>query len=225
MFQFKYKGKYDCLIPKDVFETYVQDLYNDMKKRFNVTWSPKKFVVTMEMDPKRPRGWGGNTDYDRKTDIIYRLHLQLFGLPKKEQTFDILQMFFGNILRHEMLHFFIPSIKDNSCWSEGVTDFMTYWYTDTISENLSRLQREYKEITDSDYKAHKYGYITGFKKMNSLYTENKSLINDMKRIIKDFNMNSDSKKKEYTSSDIIDYNSKFKTFFIGKCNIHALHEL
>ena len=225
MFQFKYKGKYDCLIPKDAFEKYVQDLYNDMKKRFNITWSPKKFIVTMEMDPKRPRGWGGNTDYDRKTDIIYRLHLQLFGLPKKEQTFDILQLFFGNIVRHEMLHFFIPSVKDNSCWSEGVTDFMTYWYTDTISDNLSRLQREYKEITDSDYKAHKYGYITGFKKMNSLYTENKSVINDMKRIIKDFNMNSDSKKKEYTSSDIIEYNPKFKTFFIGKCNVHAPHEL
>lgn len=224
MFEFKYKGKYDCLIPKDVFEKYVEDLYNDMKKRFNVTWSPKKFIVIMEMDPKKQQGWGGTRDITVEYNI-FKLTLQLHGFPKKEQTFDILQIFFGNILRHEMLHFFIPYVKDNSCWSEGVTDFMTYWYTDTISENLSRLQREYKEITDSDYKAHKYGYITGFKKMNSLYTENKSVINDMKRIIKDFNMNSDSKKKEYSSSDIIEYNPKFKTFFIGKCNIHALHEL
>ena len=45
----------------------------------------------------------------------------------------------------------------------------------------------------------------------------------MKHLIKDFNKNDMIKKKEYTQQDIIDYNKKFKTFFIGKCNKHYVY--
>jgi hypothetical protein len=220
MFIFRYIGKFDCLISKNIFENYVENLYNNLKKCFNISWSPKKFIVIMEIDLKKKRGIGGCTDYDRKTDIIFRLHLQLFGYNKNDITFSILEKFFGYTLTHEMLHFFIPSVKNNSCWSEGVTDFMTFWYNNTISENLIKLTNEYKNITDPIYKKHKYGYITGFKKMAKLFKEDPSVINDMKHIIKDFNKNDMIKKKEYTEKDIINYNQKFKIFFNGKCNKH-----
>lgn len=224
MFQFIYKGRFDCIISKQEYETYVIKLYNDIKTRFNIKWSPKKFIVTFESDPNREKGIGGTTDYDRKTDIVYRMRLQLFGYPKKEQTFELMQEVFGYTLTHEMLHFFIPSVKDNSCWSEGITDFMTFWYTDKIEENLNRLTKKYKNIEDPIYKQHLYGYLSGFKKMTALYTENIGIIDDMKKLIKDFN-NDDAKKKIYTTPDIISYNPKFKTFFIGKCNNHIPHEL
>lgn len=225
MFDFRYIGKFDCLISKNVFENYVENLYNNLKKCFNILWSPKKFIVTIEIDPKKKRGIGGCTDYDRKTDIIFRLNLQLFGYNKNDITFSILEEFFGYTLTHEMLHFFIPSVKNNSCWSEGVTDFMTFWYNNTISENLIKLTNEYKNITEPIYKKHKYGYITGFKKMDKLFKEDPSIINDMKHIIKDFNKNDTIKKKEYTEKDIIHYNKKFKIFFTGKCNNHYKYEL
>ena len=83
MFQFIYKGRFDCIITKDIFEQHVKNLYNDIKKKFNITMDPKKFIVTMEIDSKKSKGYGGYTDYDRKTEIIYYLNLQLFGYPKK----------------------------------------------------------------------------------------------------------------------------------------------
>jgi len=225
MFHFIYKGKFDCLITKADFEIYVENLYNDMKKLFKISWNPKKFIITMEIDPTKEKGWGGNTDYDRNTDIIYKLTLQLFGFSKREQTFSIIQKLFGYTLTHEMLHVFIPSVQNNSCWSEGVTDFMTFWYTDTISENLTRLTEEYKNITDKEYKQHKYGYVKGFQKMAKLYEEDSSVIKDMKRIIKDFNKNDISKKNTYLKKDIIEYNPRFSIFFNGKCNTHFEHKL
>ena len=187
MFDFRYIGKFDCLISKNIFENYVENLYNNLKKCFKISWSPKKFIVTMEIDPKKRLGYGGCTNYDRKTDIVYKLNLQLFGYKISEITFSIIQKLFGYILTHEMLHFFIPSVKNNSCWTEGVTDFITFWYYNTINENLIKLTNEYKNITDPIYKKHKYGYITGFKKMDKLYKEDPLIINDMKHIIKDFN--------------------------------------
>jgi len=225
MFQFIYKGRFDCLITKEMFEAYVKNIYSKIQKELNITMVPKKFIVTMEMDSNKPKGYGGYTDYDRKTDIIYYLNLQLFGYPKKEQTFELMQGLFENILIHEMLHFFIPSVKNNSCWTEGVTEFMTFWYLDIIDETLLRLENEYKEIKDAKYKEHKYGYLIGFKKMVKLYNEDKTVINIMKKIIKDFNKNSESKQKEYLSSDIISYDKRFKTFFTGKCNHHIEHKL
>jgi hypothetical protein len=224
MFQFIYKGKFNCLITKDVFETHIEQLYDNMKKMFGISWSPKKFIVTMEIDPKKSKGWGGNTNYDFKTNT-FLLTLQLFGFSKNEQTISIIEKLFGYVLTHEMLHFFIPYVQNNSCWSEGVTDFMTFWYTDTISENLFRLKKEYKEITDPSYKQHKFGYLSGFKKMVKLYEDDPSVITDMKRIIKDFNKNDKNRQKIYTHKDIIEYNPKFVGFFIGKCNTHVKHEL
>ena len=97
---------------------------------------------------------------------------------------------------------------------------MTFWYHDTITENLSRLLHEYNEMTDEKYKAHKYGYITGLKKMVTLYNKDPSVMDDMKKIIKEYD-----RTKEYTATDIIAYNPKFKTFFIGRCNKHIPHDL
>ena len=55
MFQFRYIGKFDCLISKNVFENYVKNLYNNIKKCFQISWSPKKFVITMEIDPNKKK--------------------------------------------------------------------------------------------------------------------------------------------------------------------------
>jgi hypothetical protein len=218
MFHFIYKGKFDCLISKDTFEMYIQSLYYNIKRKFGVTYNPKKFTITMEMDGKDKRkGYGGNTNENYPN---YELRLQMFGFPKKEQTFDLLNSFFGNTVTHELFHLFIPSVQDNSCWSEGVTDFMTFWYHNTIFENLSRLQHDYNEITDEKYKAHKYGYITGLKKMVTLYNKDPSIMDDMKKIIKEYD-----RTKEYTAAHIIAYNPKFKTFFTGRCNKHIPHDL
>ena len=32
MFIFRYIGKFDCLISKNIFENYVENLYNNLKK-------------------------------------------------------------------------------------------------------------------------------------------------------------------------------------------------
>jgi hypothetical protein len=60
MFIFIYKGKYDCLISKKEFESYIKNLYFDMKKILNVKFTPKQFIVTMVMDAKKNQGWGGS---------------------------------------------------------------------------------------------------------------------------------------------------------------------
>jgi hypothetical protein len=230
MFQFIYKGRFNCLITKEIFESHVEETYNEMKRQLDVKWSPAKIIITMEMDPKRPRGWGGMTEYDSKTEIVFRLHLQLFGYSKKEQTFDVINQLFDYVLRHELLHFFIPSIKNNSCWSEGVTDFMTIFHKKgstegNLLEYLVHLNQLYKEADDEEYKQHKYGYLTGYKKMLSLYNEDASVVDDMYKLIKDRHKNNDTYKKEYTPSDIIAYNPKFKTFFLGRCNKHFVDKL
>lgn len=220
IFQFIYRGKYDCIINKNVFELYIKTLYNSIRKRLNVKFLPNKFIITMIMNPNKQKGWGGKTDnaiYD-----IFKLELQLYGYPKKLQTFEILQRFFGDIVRHEIFHFFIPYIENNSCWSEGVTDFMTFWYNGTINKKLKEYLDEYKLITDKTYKEHKYGYICGFQKMTKLFNNDHLIINDMMRIIQDFNKD---RKKKYTKNDIISYNNKFKIFFTKKCNEHIMHIL
>jgi len=229
MFQFIYKGRFDCLITKEVFESHVERMYNEMKRQLDVKWSPAKIIITMEMDPKRPRGWGGTTEYDSKKEIVFRLHLQLFGYSKKEQTFDLMNQLFDYTLRHELFHFFIPSIENNSCWSEGVTDFMTIFHKKgstegNLLEYLVQLKQLYKE-RDEEYKQHIYGYLSGYKKMLSLYQEDASVVDDMYKLIQDRHKNNDTYKKKYSPSDIIAYNPKFKTFFLGRCNKHFVHKL
>ena len=228
MFEFIYKGRFDCLITKGQFEAYVKNMYHNMKKYLRVTWSPNKIVVTMEVDPRRQKGIGGTTDYDRKTDIIFRLNLQLLGFPKKEQTFELMYAMFDYTLRHEMFHFFLPSVKDNSCWSEGVTDFMTHLFrrgsTDAnLTNALTELTARYHETTDEYYKAHLYGYVTGFRKMLALFRKDSAYIDDIFLLIRDRNKSDATYKKEYTAEDIIKYNSDFKTFFVGMCNKHIPH--
>ena len=218
MFQFRYIGKFDCIITKKEYELYIKNMYYNMKKIFNIKYSPKKIKIIMEMNPKKSQGWGGTREIysgDINSDI-YEMKLQLFGYPKKLQTFNILAKFFGHIITHEMFHFFIPFIINYDLWSEGVTDFMAAWYNNNISNHLSSMVREYKQITDPDYKLHKYSYLAGYKKMVKLYKEDESVINIMKKIIKDCNKNKSDKKKTYIKSDIIKYNPKFKVFFYKK---------
>jgi hypothetical protein len=224
MFEFIYKGKFDSLITKETFELYIRTLYADLKKLFRVTWSPKKFIVSMEINTTKPQGWGGNFEFDPTTSG-YKLNLQLFGYPKNKQTFAVIDKLFGHTLIHEMLHAFIPYLQNKSCWSEGVVEFMTFWYTDTIRENMARLAIEYKNITDQEYKQHKYGYLTGCKKMAALYFADPSVIEDMRRLIRDFNKDLESKKVQWTAADIVAYNPNFRTFFGGRCNQHIAHEL
>jgi hypothetical protein len=227
MFQFIYKGRFDCLITKEIFESHVKTTYTAMKQQLGVTWSPAKFVVTMETDPKRPRGIGGTTDYDRKTEIIFRLHLQLLGVPKKEQTFELMKQLFDYTLRHELFHFFIPSIQNNSCWTEGVTDFMTTLHTHGSTEGnllgfLAQMNQRYKEAKD-DYKQHLHGYLAGYKKMLTLFHEDASVVEDVYKLIRARHKNDETYKREYSPSDIIAQNPKFRTFFLGRCNTHIPH--
>ena len=204
---------------------YIQNLYHSIKKMFDITYDPKKFTIIMEMDgTDKRKGYGGHVE---EIYPNYKMLLQFFGVPKKEQTFEKLNNFFGHTVTHEMFHLFIPEVHENSCWSEGVTDFMAFLYVDivnhtaTINGTLSKLQRQYNEITDEKYKAHIYGYITGLKKMVTLYTKDESVFwDDMKKIIKEFD-----RTKTYTAADIIAYNPKFKTFFTGRCNKHIDYDV
>jgi len=223
MFEFIYKGKYDCIISKDIFELYIKTLYFDIRKKLNVKFKPNKFIVTMIMNPNKQQGWGGIIN--NKIYNIFKLELQLYGYPKKLQTFEILQRFFGDVVRHEIFHFFIPYVENNSCWTEGVTDFMTFWYNKTIDKKLKEYLDEYKLITNLPYKKHKYGYICGFKKMANLFKKDYLIINNIKKIIKDFNKMPNLRKKKYKKDDIISYNNKFKIFFTKKCNNHITHNL
>jgi len=226
MFHFIYKGKFDCLISKGTFEMYIQNLYHSIKKHCGITYNPKKITITMETDETRKKnmsGTSGWTDFGKKYPD-YEIVLHFFGYPKKEQTFDILNWFFEKIVTHELFHIFIPDILGNSCWTEGVTEFMMIWYNDivnntnTMREYNLELQHKYNEITDETYKAHRYGYITGFKKMAALYTKNPSVIEDIKKSMKERDY-----RKNYTDADIIAYNPKFKTFFTSRCNKHIPH--
>lgn len=61
--------------------------------------------------------------------------------------------------------------------------------------------------------------------MANLFNNNNLVINDIKKIIQDFNKNDKNRQKKYTKDDIILYNNKFKTFFVGKCNSHVAHVL
>jgi hypothetical protein len=142
------------------------------------------------------------------------LQLQLFGFSKKEQTGRILSQWLGgDTLIHEMLHFFLPAIDGNSCWSEGVVEFLTFWIQDSIEENLARSIREYNQIKDQAYKEHKYGYVIGFKKMNALYEKDQDIMQSISNLILDFNKNTETKKKIYSKFDILEYNPQFRVFF------------
>jgi len=214
--EFVYKGRFDCLVSKKTVEAYVKDLYLSLRSRFKVKWAPKHFVVIMEINPRKEKGWGGNNWYEGDT---FTLQMQLFGFPKREQTFRILQRWLGDTLTHEMLHLFIPSVQGNSCWTEGVVEFMTFWVQGTIRENLVKTMQEYKEITDEAYKQHKYGYVVGFKKMNALYEEDPGVLKVVSKMI------SDNTRKVYTKADILAYDARFRIFFTGGCNRHVPHNL
>ena len=58
MFQFRYIGKFDCIITKKEYELYIKNMYYNMKKIFNIKYSPKKIKITMEMNPKKSQGLG-----------------------------------------------------------------------------------------------------------------------------------------------------------------------
>lgn len=216
VFRFRYKGKFDWLISKEVFEAYCRHLYADLKRVFEVAWSPKEFRITVETDPKKPRGWGGNFQKDAAG---FHLDLQLFGCPKKEQTFTLLQSLLDHTLTHEMLHGFVPFVEGNACWTEGVVEFLTYWYYGKVRENLAVLEEEYAAMKDPVYKRHKYGYLEGVRKMARL--EN-AVLADVQRLVRDANRNV---QKVWTRQDVVAYNPKLAAFFGPKCNEHVPHKL
>ncbi len=220
-FVFQYKGKFDWLISKEVFEAYCRHIYAGLKREFQVAWSPKAFRITVETDPKKPRGWGGNFQQDAAG---FHLELQLFGCPKKEQTFTLLQSLLDHTLTHEMLHGFVPFVEGNSCWTEGVVEFLTYWYHGNVQENLAVLEEEYKAITDPAYKQHKYGYLEGVRKMAALCAKDARVLHDVKRLVRECNRNETNHFKVYTRQDVVAYNPGFAAFFGPKCN-HVPHTL
>ena len=133
---------------------------------------------------------------------------------------ELIQEMFEHTLRHEMFHFLIPSVKDNSCWTEGVVEFMTNLFRQhgsqkaNLESSLYRLTQTYNETTDIVYKEHLYGYVNGFKKMLKLFNEDPDILDDIR----------DTYKRPYSAADIIAYNPKFKIFFRGRCNKHVVHE-
>ena len=219
-FVFRYKGKFDWLISKEVFEAYCIHIYDDLKRVFKVEWSPKTFFITVETKANKQRGWGGNFQKDAAG---FHLDLQLFGCPKKDQTLTLLQSLLDHTLTHEMLHGFVPSVQGNSCWTEGVVEYLTYWYHDKVADNLARMEEEYKAITDPRYKKHKYGYLVGARKMSRL-AKDEGVMKDLKRLIWDYNRNEESHLKVYTRQDVVAYNARFATFFGAKC-FHVPHAL
>jgi hypothetical protein len=218
MLTFKYLQQQ--LRNKEYFEKRVKHLYNCLKREFDIKWSPKQFIITTKVNYNaKEQGWGGDTQrkFAKNGDASYFLNLQLFS-----STLDI-DVFIGTTVTHEMLHFFLPYVEGNSCWSEGVTDFVTFWFHDTIDENLKKLKREFKNIADLEYRAHKYGYITGFAKMVKLYKKSPTtVIRDIKRLVRDHHT---TLQKHYTVDDIVAYNPAFKTFFLHLCNEHVVHKL
>ena len=118
-----------------------------------------------------------------------------------------------------MFHFFIPFVINYDLWSEGVTDFMAEWYNNNISNHLSSIVREYKQITNPNYKLHKYSYLAGYKKMVKLYKEDESVINIMKKIIKDCNKNKSNKKKYIQNQILLNIIQNLRFFFIRNINL------
>lgn len=177
----------------------------------------------MDIDAKqKQQAKGGNTN--KPSHDIYTLDLQLYGFPRKTQTYAILHEFLYEVAIHEIFHFFMPYVHNCSCWSEGVTDFMTMWFCNNLDKFKIVNEWKYNNQVEQKNKAHRYGYVTGYKKMYDLYQANKEqILKDIFRMIKDYWRNDETIEKEYTPEDIIQYNEKFKTFFANtKCMQHIL---
>lgn len=218
MFEFVYKGERDFNVTKTVFETFITTLYEDLRHLFRAQWSPKKIIVTMHVDPKLSRMIGGTTN--KLSKYRYVLDLFLHGIEKQKQTKTVVDELFNYTATHEMFHFFMPYVHNNSCWSEGVTDFMTFWFRNKLEKEVPLSLKNYQEIKEPQYKKHRRGYALGLNKMFELYKKNPSVLGDIKLMVFDYWVDVRSVTRSYSAKDVIQYNPSFKTFFGSEACVH-----
>jgi hypothetical protein len=221
MFEFVYKGESDFNVPKPMFETFMKTLFADLKQLFKAQWSPKKIIVTMHVNPKMDRMIGGTTNKPSK--FRYVLDLFLNGIEKPKQTKKVIDELLNYTATHEMFHFFMPYVHTNSCWSEGVTDFMTFWFRNKLEKEVPLQLKQYNEITDAQYKKHRRGYAMGLNKMFELYKKNPNVIVDIKQMVFDYLSDITSVTRAYSAKDVIKYNPLFKTFFGSNACVHYVY--
>jgi hypothetical protein len=58
----------------------------------------------------------------------------------------------------------------------------------------------------------------------ALLAKDEGVMQDLKRLIRDYNRNEETHLKVYTRQDVVAYNARFATFFGAKCG-HVLHTL
>jgi hypothetical protein len=98
MFHFIYKGRFDCLISKDTFEMYIQNLYYDIKKRFGVTYNPKKFTIKREGDTVLVIRNGDNNQVVSRTTHTSEIDPRIFTASNGKVNYLIVSADKGHVL-------------------------------------------------------------------------------------------------------------------------------
>ena len=147
-----------------------------------------------------------------------KLLLQAWNVPKNRYK-DFLE----KIIVHEIFHLFIPGIiykngSQNSCFSEGFVEFLTYKYNNKLSTIIKECIK-YNKIKNKKYKQHSFPYIFTPYYMYKRFIRNpEKIYNLIYDMIYNFNNNYINYYKKYTKEDIIKYDKLFKKLFTKKCD-------
>ena len=220
---FNYVGKFYLSKKKDFENFFIKTIINIIEI-YKIKYFPKKIIVNFECkqynDSSGNCSFGGTWSNIRKKTHMPILLLQSWNLPKKDYKF-----FLDKIVVHEIFHLFIPSIKENGCFSEGFVEFLTYKYNNNL-DDIIKNQEIYNKLENNEYKIHKYSYYYTPLYIYKIYLKNPDKIDNLINImIFDFNKNYKNYYKIYKREDIINYNIIFKKLFSKKCNNHILHKL
>lgn len=225
---FKYTGKFYICSKKD-FELFFINTTKKIIDMYNIKYFPRK--ITIKFESKKYKGkncnysYGGTWDGCRKKGKVAKLLLQAWNLPK-----NMYKEFLETIVVHEIFHLFIPGIyykdgSENSCFSEGFVEFLTYKYNNKLS-NIIKKYDEYNKIKNKNYKQHKFPYIFTPYYMYKLYKKDSNKIDNLiNNMIYNFNNSYINYYKKYTKKDIIKYDNLFKKLFSKKCDNHITHKL
>ena len=153
---FEYNGPYLLSIKKSIYEKLIIKTYNDFVKLYNIEYKPKKFII--KYYGKKMTGgitnYGGTSNKYKK-DETFVLSLQVYIDPKyKKKVYNDIK----HIITHEILHFFVPAVNKNGCWTEGLTDFLAYKYENNLPQIINNMN-DLSLIKNKTYYEHKYSYI------------------------------------------------------------------
>jgi hypothetical protein len=218
---FKYTGKFYICSKKDFELFFINTIINIIKTYF-IKFFPRKIIVKFESKKYKSKSdysYGGTWDDNiRKKGNVPKLLLQAWNLPK-----NMYKEFLENIVVHEIFHLFIPGIKykdgsENSCFSEGFVEFLTYKYNEKLS-NIFKECIKYNKLKDNNYKLHKFPYIfTPYYLYKRFIRDPEKIYNLIYIMIYNFNNNYINYYKKYTKEDIIKYDKLFKKLFTKKCD-------